>query len=242
MGETVRFSQRFQGFTDGALGGYVAGVAARGIDGPAEANLRTLPLLDREMTLGPGPGGSTQMHADGTVVLEVHPEEFDLEIPAPPSPEGAEAANGNLVHKNGHLYPECFTCGPAREEGDGLRLFMGRLPGRDDLLAAKWTPDPRLVSDPTLPAEFVWAALDCPTIWAAWIDESGELSFPKDYFSVLARQRVEILGDVPTAQPVVVTAWPIQHDGRKHTTGAAIHSADGALLARGESLLIDVAR
>lgn len=242
MTETVRFEQRFQGFSDGALGGYAAGVAARDIDGPAEANLRALPPLERDLIVAPAEDGGVELRDGETLVLQVHPAEFELEIPPTPTLDEAEVANGRHVHEDGHLYRECFTCGPDRVEGDGLRLFMGRVPGRERFLAAAWTPDPKLTTGKTLPSEFVWAALDCPTIWAAWFDESGELSFPQGYFSVLARQRVEVLGDVPTGEPAVVTAWPIERDGRKHVTGAAIHSPDGALLARAESLLVDVKR
>ena len=66
-------SIRFQGFTDGALGGYAAGVAARGIDGPAEANLRALPPLDRELTLAGGDDGARELHDGEALVLEVRP-------------------------------------------------------------------------------------------------------------------------------------------------------------------------
>jgi hypothetical protein len=242
MGETVRLERRFQGFTDGALGGYAAGVAARGIDGPAEANLKALPPLERDLRLESSEDGGAELRDDEALVLTVRPSEFELEIPQTPTLDEAEAANGALVHDHGHLYPGCFTCGPERHEGDGLRLFMGRLPGRDRFLAAAWTPDPKLTPGPTLPGEFVWAALDCPTIWAAWFDERGDVTFPQEYFSVLARQRVDVLGPVPTGEPAVVSAWPISDDGRKHVTGAAIHGEDGRLLARGESLLVDVAR
>ena len=81
----------------------------------------------------------------------------------------------------------------------------------------------------------VWAAIDCPSIWAV-----GE--FPEGGFNVLARQRVESLGPVPVGEPSIVTAWPIEHDGRKHLSGVAIHDGDGRLLARGESLLVEVPR
>jgi hypothetical protein len=113
---------------------------------------------------------------------------------------------------------------------------MGRTSPDADLLASAWTPDPLLAeSGDAIPTEMVWAALDCPSIWAV-----GE--FPEGGFNVLARQRVESLAPVPVGEPSIVTAWPIEHDGRKHLTGVAIHDADGRLLARGESLLVEVPR
>jgi hypothetical protein len=243
VGDTVRLERRFQGFADGALGGYAAGVAAREIEGPAEANLRSLPPMDRDLELTRGGNDSLELHDGETLVLEVHPGEFDLEIPEIPAPAEAEEANDHPVHDHGtHLYPACFTCGPDRDPGDGLRLFMGQIPGRQEILAASWTPDDGLAEGPDLPSEFIWAALDCPTIWAAWLSE-GKVTWPAEgRFTVLARQRVEHVAPVSTGEPAIVTAWPIAREGRKHTTGAAIHAPDGQLLARAESLLIDVQR
>jgi hypothetical protein len=244
VAETVSFERRFQGFADGALGGYAAGVAARGIDGPAEANLRSLPPMERDLELAVSDDGSVELRHDETLVLELHPSAFDLHIPDVPSLDDAEAANRDPVHAHGpHLYPACFTCGPDREAGDGLRLFMGQAPGRDGILLASWTPDERLAQGQELPPEFVWAALDCPTIWAAWLTDDGSVHWPAEgRFTVLARQRVERLAPVPTGEPAIVTAWPISHEGRKHKTGATIHAPEGELLARAESLLIDVER
>jgi hypothetical protein len=242
--ETVRFERRFQGFADGALGGYAAGVVGSRIDGPAEANLRSLPLMERELDLKESDDGSLGLWDGDTLVLEAHAGELDLDVPELPAPEQAEAASRNPVHDHGpHLYPECFTCGPDRDPGDGLRLFMGQAPERPGILAAAWTPDPGLTQGPTLPEEFIWAALDCPTIWAAWLTDDGTVRWPEGgRFTVLARQRVEQHSPVPTGEPAIVTAWPISRDGRKHVTGAAIQTPGGELLARGESLLIDVQR
>ena len=241
MGETIRFERRFQGFADGALGGYAAGVAARGIGGPAEANLRSLPPMERDLELTSTDDGSRELHDGETLIVQVHPTDFELDIPDTPGLDEAEAASRDPVHDHGpHLYPACFTCGPDREAGDGLRLFMGQAPDRDGILVAAWTPDEGLTEGPDLPSEFIWAALDCPTIWAAWL-EDGKVTWPAGgRFTVLARQRVEQRAPVPTGAPAIVTAWPISRDGRKHTTGAAIHAPGGELLARAESLLIDV--
>jgi hypothetical protein len=240
MSETVRFERRFQGFTAGALGGYAAGVAACGIDGPAEANLRALPPLERELSIERD-GERVELRDGETVVVEVAPVDFELDLPTPLGLEEAEAASSDPVHDHGrHLYPDCFTCGPNRAAGDGLRLFMGFVPDRDGILASAWTPDRSLVDEAALPDELVWAALDCPTIWAAWLTESGAVNVPQGRFTVLARQRVETLGPIRLGEPAIVTAWPISREGRKHVTAAAIHASDGRLLARAESLLVEV--
>jgi hypothetical protein len=242
MNETVRFEPRFQGFDDGALGGYAAGVVASRIPGAVEANLRSLPPLERELDVKSSEDSSLELWDGETLVLEARAGEFALDLPEPVGLEKAEAANRDLAHVHGHLYQDCFTCGPNREPGDGLRLFMGYPPGRKGILASAWTPDPGVSPSPALPEELVWAALDCPTIWAAWLADDGTVTWPEGGFTVLARQRVEQLAPVPTGEPAVVTAWPISRDGRKHVTGAAIRTPDGELLARAESLLIDVVR
>jgi hypothetical protein len=236
---SLSFEMRFRGFESGALGGYAAGAVVAGrIDGPAEVNLRSLPPMDRALELsGQGDDGGLALFDGETLVLEAKPAPFELEIPPPPDLSEAEEAEHRLIHDElGHLYPGCFTCGFDREPGDGLRLFMGRSGGDAELLVAAWTPDPALAGNGgAVPTEMIWAALDCPSIWAV-----GE--FPDGGFNVLARQRVESLAPVPLGEPSIVTAWPIEHDGRKHLTGVAIHDADGRLLARGESLLVEVPR
>ena len=235
---TLSFSRRFRGFDSGALGGYVAGAVAAGrIAGPAEVNLRSLPPMERDLKLAEDEDDGRLLLFDGeTLVLEAKAAAFELAIPAPIELGEAEEASERLVHEElGHLYPGCFTCGPDREPGDGLRLFMGQT-GADGLLAAAWTPDPGLAEDcEAISVAMVWAALDCPSIWAVG-------HFPENAFNVLARQRVESVGPVAVGEPAIVTAWPIEHDGRKHTTGAAIHDSGGRLLARAESLLIEVPR
>jgi len=243
MTETVRFDRRYQGFQHGALGGYAAGVVASRIEGPAEANLRSLPPMERDLELRGAADSQLELWENETLVLDARPTGFELEVPDPPSPAEAEAANGRLLHDEiDHLYPGCFTCGPAREEGDALRLFMGRHPAGASFLASAWTPHPALADgDGALPPELVWAALDCPTIWAAW-----SRSVPADpgdgVFTVLARQRLEAIRPVPVGEPVTVTAWPISKDGRKHVCGAAIHDHDGNLLVRADSFLVEVPR
>jgi hypothetical protein len=241
--KTLRFGRRFRGFESGALGGYVAGaIVGEWIEGPAEVNLRSLPPMDRDLELRSRDDGSIELRDGTALVAEAHPTSWELDVPEALSVDQAEAANERLLHHElGHIYPGCFTCGPDREEGDGLRLFVGRT-ADERLLAGAWTPHPDLADGvDVLADELVWAALDCPSIWAVEAFP-GETVFPEGAFNVLARQRVEILAPVPVAEPAIVAAWPIESEGRKRLTGVAIHDRDGALLARGESLLVEVPR
>ena len=168
---TLSFGRRFRGFEGGALGGYAAGAVVAGrIDGPAEVNLRSLPPMGRELKLSEQDDGGGLALVDGeTPVLDAKPTSFELEIPPPPGVNEAEEAGHHLIHDElGHPYPSCFTCGPDREPGDGLRLFLGRTGADADLLASAWAPDPLLAEGgDAIPTEMVWAALDWPSIWRA---------------------------------------------------------------------------
>src|SRR3982075_2267589 len=83
------------------------------------------------------------------------------------------------IKQHEHLPPTCFVCGPARAQGDGLRIFAGPLVRQSRnasaVFAATWTPDPTLAAEDGFVApEFLWSALDCPTGYASSQDrESG---------------------------------------------------------------------
>jgi hypothetical protein len=228
--ETLSFARRFRGFDHGALGGYAAGSVAKRIGGCVEVNVRSLPPMERELALRQD-GAGLDLYDGDTLVLEAHPVAFELALP-PFDLDAAEQAGQQLIHDQvEHAYPECFACGPGRNAGDGLRVFLGSTGRADGVIGNTWTPDPRLADTEDLPVEMVWSALDCPTIWAAGAPEPGT-------FPVLARQRVEIRAPVRLGQVAVVAAWPIDRDGRKRLGGAAIYDATGELLARCEALLV----
>lgn len=228
--ETVRFARRFRGFDHGALGGYAAGAIAKQVGGSVEVNLRTLPPMERELELREA-GEGLDLYDGATLVLEARPVTFDLDIPTLELGEAEEAGRHLIQDEVEHRYPECFACGPGREAGDGLRIFLGRPPRGDGVIGNIWLPDANLSETDELPTEMVWAALDCPAIWSSW---SGEA----EMFPVLARQRLEIHAPVPLGERTIVSAWPIRQDGRKRFAGAAIHDVSGSLLARCEALLV----
>lgn len=224
---TIVIERRFNGFQDIALGGYVGGVLARGHQG-AEVTLRRPVRLGKEYQFVDLPDGSAALQ-DGDETLAVSRDaSVDLEVPAPVELGESEAAAEGYVGLRRHLIPTCFTCGTQRQEGDGLRIFAGRVPGRD-LVAAPWTPTPSL-ADPSgrVGPEFVWSALDCPTIWALIV--LGERD--TDERAVTSRLAVELLSPVSVGEPLIVTGWRLGEAGRARLAGGAIHSADGRLLAK----------
>jgi hypothetical protein len=128
---------------------------------------------------------------------------------------------------------ECFVCGPDRDEGDGLRIFAGGVPGRD-LVAAPWVPDEGLAAaDGKLDGRFLWAALDCPTYFAC-VSAFGES------MSLLGRLSGTILQRPSIDTPLVVMAWPVSQEGRKQFANSAVITGSGDLVALGEATWIEL--
>ncbi|HWC16271.1 MAG TPA: hypothetical protein VG498_04625 [Terriglobales bacterium] len=133
-----------------------------------------------------------------------------------------------------HPFPTCFTCGPERQEGDGLRIFPGPLDGSNEsssLFAASWIPDASLtVGGVVVRPEFVWAAMDCPTGFAAGFPWRGTL--------VTGRLAVEQVGPVYPLRPYVVMSWATGNEGRKFHAQAALYGPDGELCANARATWI----
>ena len=108
--------------------------------------------------------GRVELRNAGTVVAEGEADELLLDVPDAVEPERAAAASeaGREHWSTVHPFPGCLVCGPAREPGDGMRIFPGEL--GDGVFAAEWTPGEWLSDgEGRVRPEFVWAALDCPT-------------------------------------------------------------------------------
>jgi hypothetical protein len=71
------------------------------------------------------------VHDGDELVAEVRPAAVGLTMPGTASPAEAPAAAGRYPLSQSHPFPTCFTCGPDRAPGDGLRIFPGPLPGGD---------------------------------------------------------------------------------------------------------------
>jgi hypothetical protein len=219
----VTIASRFCGPPRSGNGGYCCGLVAAGIEGAVEVTLRRPPPLDQALRVERG--DTVALHDGDAVVVEARPARLALDVPPPPMFEAAEAMSRRFAGAARHPFPTCFVCGPAREPGDGLRIFPGGAP-ESGLVGAPWMPDPSLAdTDGRVRPEFLWAALDCPGYFA--VAAPGEPA-------VLGRMTAEVEPAVAPGERCVVVAWSIGRSGRKLQAGTALYDASGTL--RGRSL------
>ena len=219
--DTIVIGRRFNGPPDSGNGGYVAGLVAARIEGPAEVTLRVPPPLETPLTFAQD-GDAIRLLDGARLVAEGTPTTFNLDIPPAPTLAIAETAVPNYTGFDKHSFPSCFVCGPTRAEGDGLRIFAGEYdgPGR---VAAPWVPHPDLTVDGRIPVAIHWAALDCPGAFAVMERETPV---------VLGRIAAEIRRPVEPNENCVVMGWAIRSEGRKHYAGTALFKESGELAAR----------
>jgi hypothetical protein len=211
--------RKFRGPTGSANGGYTCGLLASFMHGPAEVTLRMPPPLDRPLEVTTD--GAVELRDGDAVVAEAAAAEVDIDVPDPISFEEAAAAALPEGDK-ASVFPECFVCGWARE--DGLRIYAGPVEGRE-LVAATWVP-----RDDVISSEFVWAALDCPGAYAV---EFGRRGNP-----VLGRLAARLEHLPHPGERCVVMGWPLGEDGRKLYAGTALYGEDGRVLGAARAVWI----
>lgn len=230
--DEVHVQRRFRGPPTSGNGGYVAGLAAEWIDGPAEvALLAPIPLevpLHRHRE-----GAEVSLAANGTTYIRARSlaEPIQLDLPAPPVEAEIEAAAVAFPGPGGHPIPGCFVCGTERAPGDGLCLFAGESPHRD-VAVAEWTPDEELAGeDGHVDPRFLWAALDCPSYFG--------LGEPRP-LALLARMSASIERPVTPGERLRVTGWALEREGRKHHAATVIHDESDKVVALARTLWIEV--
>lgn len=218
---------RFGGLPGLAHGGYTAGVLATAAGAAsAEVRLRRPVPLGRRLGLEHA-GEAVELRDGEALLVEARPAELALDVPQPAGPAEAEAASARFPGFHRHLIAGCLVCGTARH--DGLGIFPGPVAGRR-LVAAPWVPSPALAdADGRIPPELVWAALDCPQLWA--LIAHAPAGTPDVVVTSALAARLE--RPVMAGEPHVVIGWPIGLEGRRWLAGAAIVGPDGALRAAG---------
>ncbi len=233
MDGSVTVAGRFNGPLESGNGGYSAGAFAAFVDGPAQVSLRAPVPLDTPLRVDPAGDDEVDVFDDGILIAEVRPmPDFDLDVPPPIGIDEARAAIAGYRGPLDSLFSRCFVCGRQRE--DSMGVFAGPVEGRE-LVASPWTPGKWTADESgAVRPEIVWAVLDCPTYFAAYLDHEDPL--PP---GVLARFTARLDGPVAVGAKHVVVAWPIEAEDRKHHAGSAVLSSDGEVLARARALLIE---
>lgn len=229
--KTITIARRFNGPAESGNGGYVCGLLAKEIEGASQVTLRSPPPLETPLQLEYADSGVRLMHG-ADIVAEAAPVVFDLAAPPAPTLPQAEAARARYRGLIDHRYTTCFVCGPGRLVRDGLEIYTGPVEGAG-IVACAWTPTPDLADESgRIAPEFIHAALDCPTYWA--LPRGGEMA------ALLARLTSRIDAPLPRiGETLIVAAWPLASEGRKHRGASAVYSANGALIARAEALWIE---
>ncbi|WP_246142609.1 hypothetical protein [Nocardioides rubriscoriae] len=212
------------GWTAGALAAYLA-------PGPVRVRLRVPPPLDVPLTVEVGEDerlGETAWVVRGDVlVAEAAPA--DAVVPTVPGVDAAtaRAAEASYAGLTSHPFPTCFVCGTARGEGDGLRIFPGRVaddPQGRVRVAATWTPDASL-GDDTASLPVTWAALDCVGGWAGDLEER---------LMVLGSMTAHVRDLPRVGEQHVVVGSHQGTAGRRTYTAATLYAADGRVLGTAE--------
>lgn len=229
----VVIASRFRGPPGSGNGGYSCGCVARAIAGTARVRLSRPPPLDRPLHLTASPGEPLRLLDGDELVATGVPATLEVPIPAIPDLESAREASRGYVGRSleAHPFAGCFVCGPARAEGDGLRIFAGRV--AEGIVAAPFEPSPDLFDDRgELRSEIVWAALDCPGYFAI----VGAHMTPMLLGELTAEIRAPVL-----AGPHVVVGWSLGVEGRKARCGTALATPDGRVLAAALATWIRIA-
>jgi hypothetical protein len=233
MGE-VSLGERFRGPPASANGGYACGAIAGLLGGGVEVTLRRPPPLARPLRLlrADDRDNTAAVYDGDELVAEARPATVALSVPGTASLAEARAAAGHYPLFQGHPFPTCFTCGPDRAAGDGLRIFPGPLPG-GELWAAPWTPDLSVADrDGLVMPAVVWAALDCPSGFAAGVG---------DTVMVLGRMAARVLARPRAGAAYCLVAWRAgAADGRRRPAASALLDVDGGVLAVARAVWVTV--
>jgi hypothetical protein len=243
--------RRFCGPPSSGNGGWTAGALAALVPHDCPDNrarswpsiavaLRQPPPLDTPMPVAEEEGSTVARH-DGAVVARATLTEAVPTVVEAVPPAEARAAMATYPGLTSHPFPTCFVCGVDRQEGDGLRIFPGRVGDQDGAtrIAAVWSPHPSVGEDfrtdvdeqPRASLAATWAALDCIGGWAGDLTERlmvlGGMTARVDALPVIGEQHV-------------VVGLARGQEGRKTFTASTLYDADGRVVASAEHVWIAV--
>lgn len=229
---TLTIPRRFCGPPSSGNGGWSAGALAAYLPfGPVRVMLRKPPPLDVALDIALDINGRASATWNDVLIAIAQSAGAEVGEVEPVTSEQARAAEAFFAGLTSHPFDTCFSCGTAREPGDGLRIFPGRVNDDNEgrvRVAATWTPDRSLSENPgeaetTLPV--AWAALDCVGGWA------GDLS---ERSMVLGSMTAQV-HDLPRiGETYVLVGGARGGEGRRTTTASTLYDASGRAVASAE--------
>jgi hypothetical protein len=240
--ETLTIGRRFVGPPGRAQGGYLAGrIASLMSGGPAaEVKLRAPTPLATPLVVDRSDASHIRLLVEGEVCAECTSCDFELDRTALVTYEEAEQAGAEAlewilervsteVRRDFEAVDERDRCFGCLRLADGLRALPGRVGSRDVAAAAVRVPRD-LVVDGVVPAEIVWAMLDCPSMWTCRLladPEEGLLDRPAFTGTLSVKIRRLPLQD----EALFVQAWRLGRERRKLFGAAVLVGADAEILA-----------
>ena len=222
----VHVHPRYRGLPGLVLGGYSSGLLAGRLDASsARVRLRRPVPLDRDLELIES-GDGAQLRDGEMLLAEAVAGELEIDVPPAPTPAEARAAAAGFPGAEHHPYCDCFACGTARAEGDGLRVFPGPLADRP-ILATTWTPPDIPGTGEPVGLELIWSAFDCAQLWALMTYEpssTGERAVTAELAGTYERP-------VQPGETHTLLAWSLGRRGDSLRAGAALVDADGSVRA-----------
>ncbi len=245
----VTIPAQFNGPVRSGNGGYVCGLLAAehgaepGGDAvpraagssPVTSTLRQPPPLDTPLTWerDSAESGGDELRlvtAGGAIIGTAVTGSFDRDVVPCPTDAEAEAGHAAYPGFDTHPFDHCFTCGPKRAEGEGLRVFAG--PCDHNRTATAWSPHQAFAEpDGLIDFPVAWAAMDCPGGWAADFSERP---------MVLGRMTAQVLRRPRPGEDLFATGRLDEQAGRKYLTSTALYARDGELLGRAEQVWLKI--
>jgi hypothetical protein len=231
----IVFAERFRGPFPLIQGGYVSGTMATYLKSDTvEVTMRGPAPVGSRLILDTGTPHRVFLYERDQLLSEARPAELDLDMPKSITID--EARKASLRHVTEMPYPDCFGCGSARSEDDGLHLRAGPVEGRS-LVAIDWIPRAAAVGaceDREVREPVIWAGMECVVIRAM---EYGGLLAPGE-LCLLGRMTAKVKARPKVGQPSFFMAWPVGREGRKITLAGTIHDDAGSVLVMSRLVFI----
>ena len=245
--------EKFRGPPVSGNGGYVGGLFSTVIDaagsGNIEVTLRSPIPLDQPLQVIYHTDTSANIVQGETLIAEVREDDFEMQLPSPPDWSLVEAAapdsfsfgenlNDLLVGRQG-FHPICFCCGVEHEDGLGVYAapvassVVGEPSNANPnaMVAAIW-PTKRAWADESgcIPIEYLWTAMDCPSQFAFLADDIRT--------GLLGRISARVHERPVAGETLMVVAWTIEVQGKKHFAGSAIFDRAGKCYSEAKTVWI----